>query len=118
MQDNAPIHTSNVVKEWLESHGIHILEWPPYSPDLNPTEHLWWTLKKYVHKLYPELGHMGNSEEDWDALKSALNEGWRAIPNSLIQSLIQSMPRRLAAVRQRASKRSIDLRNIIEYPNY
>jgi transposase len=100
MQDNAPIHTCNQVKEWLEVHGIHTMEWPPYSPDLNPIEHLWWALKKYVQKLHPELKEMGDKEEDWDALRSALKEAWQAIPNSLIRQLIESMPRRLAAVRK------------------
>jgi len=36
MQDNAPIHTAKVVKDWLQSNAIPILDWPPYSPDLNP----------------------------------------------------------------------------------
>jgi len=100
MQDNAPIHTAYVTKDFLESHGIWTLEWPPYSPDLNPIEHLWWALKKLVHKLHPELVTMGNSEADWEALRAALKEAWRKLPNSLIRKLIYSMPRRLAAVRK------------------
>jgi hypothetical protein len=43
---------------------------------------------------------MGNSESDWDALKEAIKEAWLAIPNWLIKKLIESMPRRLAAVRK------------------
>ena len=40
MQDNAPIHTARIVREWLEENGIDVLEWPPYSPDLSPIKHL------------------------------------------------------------------------------
>ena len=36
MQDNAFIHTAGMVKEWFENNSIPLLEWPPYSPDLNP----------------------------------------------------------------------------------
>ena len=36
MQDNAPIHTSRLARAWLEENGIDVMEWPPYSPDLNP----------------------------------------------------------------------------------
>jgi transposase len=38
--DNAPIHTALDVQEWLEKHGIWTLEWPSFSPDLNPIQHL------------------------------------------------------------------------------
>lgn len=100
MQDNAPIHTAQALKEWLEVHGIATADWPPYSPDLNPIEHLWWALKKKLHQLHPEFDHIGDSEEEWEAFELGLHKAWAAIPDSLISQLIRSMPRRLAAVRQ------------------
>ena len=40
MQDNIPIYTARKVREWFEEIGVDVLEWPPYSPDLNLIEHL------------------------------------------------------------------------------
>ena len=40
MQNNAPIHTVKKVKQWFENNGITVMEWPPYSLDLNSIEHL------------------------------------------------------------------------------
>ena len=39
-QDNAPVHTTSVVTEWFERYNIQVDERPPYSPDLNPIEHV------------------------------------------------------------------------------
>ena len=100
MQDNARIHTAYACREWLEVHGVATVDWPPYSPDLNPIEHLWWALKKKLHELYPEFDYMGDSQEEWEAFELGLHEAWAAIPDSLIRQLIRSMPQRLDAVRQ------------------
>src|ERR1700712_3882695 len=46
MQDNTSIHTARKVKAWfLENRVKQLLDWPPYSPDLNPIKHIWWYLK-------------------------------------------------------------------------
>ena len=44
-QDNARPHAARVCQDFLANHNINPLDWPPYSPDLSPIEHLWtkWT---------------------------------------------------------------------------
>lgn len=76
------------------------MEWPPYSPDLNPIKHMWWALKKMVYKLYPELAIMGNAKADWTALQEAIKEAWLMLPDSLIISLVRSMPDPVEACRK------------------
>lgn len=100
MQDNASIHTARAARAFLAKHGITTIDWPPYSPDLNPIEHLWWVLKKLVFKHYPQYNNFSRAEEEWDGFCEALKRCWRMIPGSLIKTLIISMPRRLEACRK------------------
>ena len=49
LQDNAPAHTSEVVKTFLENKGVELLPHPPYSPDLAPCDFwLFPNLKKHL----------------------------------------------------------------------
>jgi hypothetical protein len=78
--------------------GIHITDWPPYSPDLNPIEHAWKALKEKVCEMYPDLWHgSGRSEADREALEDALYKTWDTLPDSLFENLVRSMPDRIAA---------------------
>lgn len=47
MQDNAPAHKSHVAMQKIRDLGFELLEHPPYSPDLAPSDyHLFPQLKK------------------------------------------------------------------------
>jgi transposase len=51
IMDNAPWHKGIEIKEIIEKTGAKLLYLPPYSPDLNPIEHAWANLKKFIKKL-------------------------------------------------------------------
>jgi len=53
MQDNDPKHTSNLASKWFQKNRIHLIEWPSYSPDLNPIENIWGWIKKKIGKKRP-----------------------------------------------------------------
>lgn len=102
MQDNAPVHTARLVQNWLhdwaEENGIRLLDWPAYSPDLNPIENLWKMIKERVIEAHPELLDMGNSMQALDLLEMAAVEAWEGLEDRVLQNLIHSMRRRLQAV--------------------
>ena len=90
-QDNDPKHTSKVVQAWMHNNGVSCLEWPPYSPDLNPIEQVWTDVKRRVEEAKPK-----NLEE----LKEELQAQWYATDAELCQKLVESMPRRMEAARK------------------
>jgi transposase len=75
-----------------------VIDWPPYSPDLNPIEHLWAQLKQWINDNHPELNEMGKSEEAYQQLFTAIREGWNAIAHEAIEKLVKSIDDRVNAI--------------------
>jgi hypothetical protein len=90
-QDNDPKHTSRLATQWFLNNEIEVLDWPAQSPDLNPIEHLWWYLKEKLAKYENEPTSM---HELWVRVEAE----WEDIPEQVCLDLIESMPRRVAAV--------------------
>lgn len=86
LQDNASPHYTAEVNTWMHNHGVHILEFPPRSPDLNPIENLWHVLKYRVEHRNPRTA------ED---LERILGQEYEAISEQECATLARSMHSRL-----------------------
>ena len=99
MQDNVRCHKVKEVLDLLEEEKIPVMVWPAQSPDLNPLENLWEDFKEHFHTEF--LQHYGRPSRSQDALyryRELAQQVWAEQGQELIDRLIESMPRRCAAV--------------------
>ncbi|GFW58998.1 transposable element Tcb2 transposase [Trichonephila clavipes] len=90
IDDNARPHHANIVDECLESEDITRMDWPAYSRDLNPIEHVWDMFDRRIATRQPPPTCLPELQ------RPLLNE-WCNIPQDQIDNLILSMPRRCKA---------------------
>lgn len=90
-QDGAPCHRTAAVTRWLAKQNVEVLgPWPGSSPDLNPIENMWITMKGKVANMNPK------SERD---LEEAIKKIWvKEITPEYCTKLAKSMPSRIRAV--------------------
>jgi DDE superfamily endonuclease len=100
MHDNARIHTAKKVKSWFEDTAIPLLEWPSYSPDMNPIEHIWAKMKELIVKHHPEPSNMGKSAAAMEAMSRTIIEAWEVIPQEYMDNLIDGVVRRVEALKK------------------
>ena len=83
--DNDPKHTSNLAKEFYKKH-CKILDWPAYSPDLNPIENIWSIIKSRLNQI---------STSKISEIISEVKVLWEELKQEYIDNCIESMPSRL-----------------------
>ena len=70
-QDNDPKHTSRWAQDYFERKGIQWWRTPPSSPELNPIENVWGSMKEY---LRPYVKPRTTVE-----LKQGIKEFWKTL---------------------------------------
>ncbi|GFW79716.1 transposable element Tcb1 transposase [Trichonephila clavipes] len=85
-QDNARPH-----QRFFANHQIEILHWPARSLDLSPIENMWCMVAQQFFQITPPAS---TPDQLWERVEAA----WSVVPQEHIQSLLQSMTRRVAAV--------------------
>ncbi|GFX92860.1 transposable element Tcb2 transposase [Trichonephila clavipes] len=90
-QDNARRHVAKTVKSYLDSQQVQLLPWPAYSPDMSPIEHVCDIVGR---RLARDLRPVASTDELWLRIQTI----WNTLPQTDIQNLFNSMPRRVAAL--------------------
>lgn len=86
------------MQEWALDNGVEILDWPPYSPDLNPIENVWSLLKERICKKYPNLAGIAKNNKSKRLLVRAAINIWESFGEDELNSLMETMVNRLEAV--------------------
>ena len=89
LHDNDKKFGCDIVQEFLHNKGVSCIDFPPYSPDLNPIENLWAVMARAVDK---------HAAETLDELQDAIAKEWDLIDPEFMRKLARSMPDRCAAV--------------------
>ena len=93
MQDGALGHAATETKEDLRERGIIVMDWPPFSPDLNPIESCWNWMKDWIEDRY------GLEEKpSYDKLRQYVKEAWEVLPEDYLKDLLASMQRCKAVI--------------------
>ncbi|GFW02036.1 transposable element Tcb1 transposase [Trichonephila clavipes] len=90
-QDNARPHVACIVQRFFVYHKIELLPLPARSPDLSPIENMWSMVAQRLTHITPPAA---TPDQLWQRVEAA----WSAVPQEQIQSLFESMPRRVVAV--------------------
>ena len=87
-QNNAHAHVSQTAQAFFSAQQVMLLPWPSYSPDMSLIEHVWDFI---CLQLVRTAGGAHNKNKHWLQVEAI----WDAIPQDYIQSLYDSMPRRI-----------------------
>lgn len=74
------------------------MEWPPYSPDLNPIEHLWFPTKEGVYPLTEIIEELRGEDNKKRLMAAEACAAWARIPAAKLDRLVATMQARCRAV--------------------
>ena len=85
-QDNAPIHTAKIAKEWFTCKTVTVLQRPAKCHDLNIIENVWGHLSRVLYEN-------GKQYDSLKELENAIFRHWATIPKTYIKScMIRFLP--------------------------
>ncbi|GFV39346.1 transposable element Tcb1 transposase [Trichonephila clavipes] len=90
-QDNARPHVTRIVRRFFMNHQIELLPWPARFPYLSPIENMWSMVAQRLTQITPPAT---TPDQLWQRVEAA----WSAVLPKHIQSLFESMSRRVTAV--------------------
>ena len=64
-QDNAPVHTARVCRDFLRKNSVDVMPWPNRSPDLNIIENVWSYIGARVNEMDVAPNTAGNSGQPY-----------------------------------------------------
>jgi hypothetical protein len=88
-QDNASPHNAGTSRAWFHNHGVDVIDFPPWSSDLNPIELLWNDLKRRVYAHHPKT---------MEELEHFIAVEWQATDLNFCSRAINNMPQSLQFV--------------------
>ncbi len=63
--DNFPSHKAKIARQQAEDYGINLIYLPPYSPNLNPIEFIWKSIKREVSREFiRDVDHLKNLNKE------------------------------------------------------
>ena len=90
--DNARYHWITLALEFYSNNGIKVIDWPPYSPDLNPIENIWAFMKKQLEgKRFATINQLKNKLYDiWESFDEGMVERYTMSIYNRIKACIES----------------------------
>ena len=84
-QDNDPKHCSRYTQSKLEELNINWWKTPPESPDMNPIENVWGSMKTFLRNEY--------KPRTLDALKNGIRVFWKTLTPAVCQRYVNHLHR-------------------------
>ena len=97
-QDNDPKHSAHYTRNFFVEKGVNWWPTTPESPDLNPIENVWGSLKEYLRNTHKPR----NLEE----LKSGIKEFWKTLTPAVCTRYINHLKKVIPVVIQKQGEPS------------